>query len=225
MISQNGKFYRLCFSMKNQLYIFAGLTLGSLLFLSSCGHIMTKSHTYRESDTVEINGANVSGAVRPAGGKSGFGFSAMIYMAGSATLDGPFIWRVQAEGEEGLHQHMVVHRVKVMTSKTKRSEWYPDEHLSYQTEFEPSQKDLGKVFAVFQIPGKLKVYPREDGDITILADVSVTSTEGIGRKLVKFNLVTETTKDVEFISLPSEIIKGSSGDPRDWEWGDEYLDY
>ena len=75
---------------------------------------------------------------------------------------------------------------------------------------------------MFQIPGKLKVYPQEDGDISILADVSVTSTEAVGRSLVRFNLVAETTKDVEFISIPSEIIKGSSEDPRDWEWGDEY---
>lgn len=215
----------ICSDMKNNPLIFSGLILGSSLLFTSCGHIMTKSHTYKKSDAVEINGAKVSGAVRPAGGKSGFGFSAMIYMAGSATLDGPFIWRVEAEGKQGLHLHMVLHRIKVLTSKTKRSEWYPDEQLSYQTKFEPSKKDKAKVFAVFQIPGKLKVYPREDGDITILADVSVTSTEGVSRKLVKFNLVAETTKNVEFVSLPSEIIKGSSDDPREWEWGEEYLDY
>ena len=149
----------------------------------------------------------------------------MIYMAGSATLDGPFIWRVEAEGKKDLHLHMLVHRVKVITSKTKRSEWYPEEHLGYQTPFEASEKEPNRVFAVFQIPGKLKVYPREDGDITILADVSVTSKKGVGRNLVKFNLMAETTKDVEFISLPSEIVKGSSEDPRDWEWGDEYLDF
>jgi len=208
--------------MKNNPVIHALFTLSWMFLLSSCGHIITKSHSYQKSDAVEINGAKVSGAVKPMGGKSGFGFSAMIYMAGSATLDGPFIWRVEAEGEEGLHLHMLVHRVKVLTSKTKRSEWYPEEHLGYQISFEPSEKEPGKVFAVFQIPGKLKVYPQEDGDISILADVSVTSTEAVGRSLVRFNLVAETTKDVEFISIPSEIIKGSSEDPRDWEWGDEY---
>ncbi len=195
------------------------------MLLSSCGHIMTKSHSYQKSEAVEINGAKLSGSVKPMGGKSGFGFSAMIYMAGSATLDGPFIWRVEAEGKKDLHLHMLVHRVKVITSKTKRSEWYPEEHLGYQTPFEASEKEPNRVFAVFQIPGKLKVYPREDGDITILADVSVTSKKGVGRNLVKFNLMAETTKDVEFISLPSEIVKGSSEDPRDWEWGDEYLDF
>jgi len=193
-----------------------------LFALSACGHIITKSHTYQKSQAVEINGAKVTGSVKPMGGDSGFGFSAMIYMAGSATLDGPFIWRVEAEGEKDQHLYMIVHRVKVLTSKTKRSDWYPEEHLGYQTSFEPSKKEPGKVFAVFQIPGKLKVYPREDGDITVLADVSITSTKGTGRNLVKFHLAAETTKDVEFISLPSEIIKGSSEDPRDWQWEDEF---
>jgi len=211
--------------MKCYSHISTAFMLSSLLLLSSCGHIFTKSHSYQKSETVEINGAIVSGAVKPAGGESGFGLSAMIYMAGSATLDGPFIWRIEAEGEQGIHQHIIVHRVKVLTSKTNRSEWYPEEHLSYQISFEPVETEPGKVFAVFQIPGKLKVYPRDDGDITILADVSVTSMKGVSRKLVKFNLIAETTKDVEFISLPSEIIKGSSDDPRDWEWGDEYVDY
>jgi hypothetical protein len=190
----------------------------SLFALSACGHIVTKSHTYQKSQAVEINGAKVTG-------ESGFGFSAMIYMAGSATLDGPFAWRVEAEGEKGQHQFMIVHRAKVLTSKTKRSDWYPEEHLGYQTNFKPSKKEPGKVFAVFQIPGKLKVYPREDGDITVLADVSITSTKGTGRNLVKFHLAAETTKDVEFISLPSEIIKGSSEDPRDWQWEDEFPVY
>ena len=70
----------------------------SLFALSACGHIVTKSHTYQKSQAVEINGAKVTGSVKPMGGESGFGFSAMIYMAGSATLDGPFAWRVEAEG-------------------------------------------------------------------------------------------------------------------------------
>jgi hypothetical protein len=48
-------------------------------------------------------------------------------MAAAATLDGPFIWRIEAEGVEGEHQTMVVHRVKVTT--TKRSERYPQKHL------------------------------------------------------------------------------------------------
>lgn len=186
--------------------------------LCSCGHIYTKSHTYQKSQTVEINGARVGGAVKPMGGKSGLSLSAMVYMAGSATLDGPFIWRIEAEGKEGEHKSMVVHRIKVMTSKTRRSEWYPRQELGYLTTFEPYKKEPGKVYAVFQIPGKLKVYPREDGDITMLVDVSVKSTRGTQRKVVKFQLQANTVKDVEFINLPAEIAKGRHKDPREWQW-------
>ena len=186
--------------------------------LCSCGHIFTKSHTYHKSETVEINGAKVGSAVKPMGGNSGLSLSAMVYMAGSATLDGPFIWRIEAEGKEGEHESIVVHRVKVMTSKSKRSEWYPRRELGYLTAFKPFKKEPGKVYAVFQIPGKLKVYPREDGDITILADVSVKSNKGTRRKLVKFGLQADTVQDVEFINLPAEIIKGSQKDPREWQW-------
>ena len=189
-----------------------------VLLLSSCGHIYTKSHTYQKGQTVEINGAQVGSAVKPMGGDSGLSLSAMIYMAGSATLDGPFIWRIEAEGKEGEHQSMVVHRLKVMTSKTKRSEWYPNSDLGYLTDFEPFKKEPGKVFAVFQIPGTLKVYPREDGDITILADVSVKSTAGIRRKLVKFKLLSNTTKDVEFFNVVAEIARDAQNDPREWQW-------
>lgn len=205
---------------------YARLSMGIMAALtSSCGHIITKSHTYTRSEPVEINGAMVRSAVKPAGGNSGFGLSAMVYMAGSATLDGPFIWRIEAEGEKQKHQSMVVHRIKVITSKTKRSDWYPQKQLGYLISFKESKRDPGKVYAVFQIPGKLKVYPREDGDITILADISVTSNKGTRRNLVKFDLIAETTKDVEFISLPSEIIKGSEEDPRDWKWDDEFPAY
>lgn len=196
--------------------------LAVLALTTSCGHIITKSHTYTRSEAVEINGAKVSSAVKPAGGNSGFGLSAMIYMAGSATLDGPFIWRIEAEGEEGKHLSMVVHRIKVITSKTKRSDWYPQKQLGYLIAFKEAKKDPGKVYAVFQIPGKLKVYPRDDGDITILADIAITTDMGTKRNLVKFDLVAETTKEVEFVSLPSEIIKGSEEDPRDWKWENDF---
>lgn len=194
------------------------LSFLSVCLLSSCGHIYTKSHTYQKSSTVEINGAHVGSSVKPMGGKSGFALSAMVYMAGAATLDGPFIWRIEAEGQEGVHQSMVVHRVKVTTSTTKRSEWYPAYHLGYTQHFKPFKKEPGKTYSVFQIPGKLKVYPRTDGDITILADVSVKSKKRTQRRLVKFQLKSDTTKDVEFINLPAEIIKGSQKDPREWKW-------
>lgn len=188
------------------------------LSLSSCGHIFTKSHTYHESETVIINGAKVGSSVKPMGGKGGFSFSAMIYMAGAATLDGPFIWRVIAEGAEDEHVSMVVHRVKVTTSETNRSEWYPTEHLGVVQPFKTFKREPGKVYANFQIPGKLKVFPREDGDITMLADVSVTSKTRTERKLVKFQMASNSTKDVEFINVPAEIVRGIGKDPREWKW-------
>lgn len=195
------------------------LLIATLSFIfASCGHIFTKSHTYQKSSTVAINGAQVGSSVKPMGGKSGFALSAMVYMAGSATLDGPFIWRIEAAGKDGVHQSMVVHRVKVTTSKTKRSEWYPAYHLGYTQPFKSFKKEPGKSYAVFQIPGKLKVYPRSDGDITILADISVKSKRRTERRLVKFQLKSDTTKDVEFINLPAEIVKGAQNDPREWKW-------
>lgn len=198
-----------------KLYISLLAVVMSLL-LTSCGHVFTKEHTYQESATVVINGANVGSSVKPMGGKGGFSFSAMVYMAGSATLDGPFIWRVTAEGNEGEHKSIVVHRVKVTTSKTKRSEWYPVKHLGVVQKFKSYKKEPGKVYASFQIPGKLKVYPREDGNITMLADVSVTSNRQTERKLVKFQLQAESIKNVEFVNVPAEIVKGR--DPRAWKW-------
>ena len=193
------------------------LPLG-LLALSSCGHIYTKSYSYSTSQTAVINGAKVGSSVKPMGGKSGFALSAMVYMAGAATLDGPFIWRIEAEGKEGVHQSMVVHRVKVTTSLTHRSEWYPRRHLGYLEPFKPYKKEPGKVYAVFQIPGKLKVYPRTDGEITLLADVSITTKQRTERRMIKFHLKPSTTRDVEFINLPAEIVKSSRKDPREWKW-------
>lgn len=189
------------------------------LAAASCGHIYTKSHSYQKSATVTINGARVGSAVKPEGGNAGFSMSAMVYMAGAATLDGPFRWRIEAEGRQGVHRSLKVHRVKVVTSKTKRSEWYPGRYLGKAVPFKPFKKEPGKVFANYQFPGKLKVYPRTDGDITVIADISVATTRKTERRLVRFQLRSGTHKDVKFISLPTEIIRGSRHDPREWEWG------
>ena len=196
------------------------MTLAAVLAacLVSCGHIYTKSHSYSGLATATINGAEVSSAVKPMGGKQGFALSAMVYMAGSATLDGPFIWRIEASGKKGVHQKMVVHRIKVTTSKTKRSEWYPRKHLGFDTPFKPYKVEPGKVYAVYQIPGKLKVYPQTDGKITILADVSVTTNKRTQREMVRFTMNPDTTKDVEFINVATEIVKSRNPDPREWKW-------
>lgn len=165
-----------------------------------------------------MGGASVRSAVKPMGGQSHFAFSAMVYMAGAATLDGPFLWRIEAQGLPGVHQSMTVHRLKVITSKTKRSEWYPVAYLGKPEPFKVFKKEPNKLFATFQVPGKLKIYPKTDGDISILVDVSITTKKSTTRRLVKFSMKTKTSKDVEFINLPAEIVKGSSKDPREWQW-------
>ena len=128
------------------------LSAVSLFGLSSCGHIFTKSNTYDTSSAVKINGAKVSSGVKPMGGKAGLSVSAMIYMAGSAKLEGPFIWRIEAEGEADNHTSMVVHRLKVETSETKRREWYPSKKLGVRTKFVNYKKEPGKSYAVYQVP-------------------------------------------------------------------------
>lgn len=204
--------------MKHYPLITALLSVAGCLLMSSCGHIFTKSHSYAGAGGVVINGARITSEVKPMGGEGGFSLSAMVYMAGSATLDGPFIWRIQGEGELGVHESMTVHRVKVITSKTKRSEWYPSRYLGAAESFKPFKKEPGKSYAVYQIPGKLKVYPESDGNVTILADISVKASGKTKRKLVKFRLTPATTEDLEFMNLPAEIIKDLENDPREWKW-------
>ncbi len=188
--------------------------------LTSCGHIFTKSNTYDTTSSVTINGAQVSSGVKPMGGKSGFALSAMVYMAGSAKLEGPFIWRIEAAGKADHHTRLVVHRLKVETSKTKRKEWYPTKELGQHVDFVDLKKDPGKSYAVYQVPGKLKVFPKEDGDITIYADVSISSKTKTERKVVKFSLAAEQDKkEREFIFFPAEIVKGfGQKDPREWKF-------
>lgn len=199
------------------------LTITSLL--SSCAHIHTKSNTYDSGASVIVNGAKVSSSVKPYGSSSGFGLSAGIYAAGSTKLKGPFKWRIEAEGMTSTHQSMVVHRLKVETSKTGRSEWYDREKLGYRTDFVNYKKEVGKNFAIFQVPGILTVYPEKDGDIDIFADVTITTDESSKRQLIKFRLLAEQDKkETEFIFLPAEIINGfGPRDPREWQ--ESYTDW
>ena len=200
--------------------IFICLTATVISLLSSCGHILTKSNTYDTSSSVVINGAKVSSGVKPNGGKAGFSISAMIYMAGSAKLEGPFKWRIEAEGKSDEHLSMVVHRLKVETSKTKRNEWYDRKKLGVRTKFVSYKKEAGKSFAVYQIPGILKVFPKEDGNISIIADITITSKKRSERKLVKFSLAAEhDKKETEFLFFPAEIVNSfGQRDPREWKF-------
>ena len=191
-----------------------------IMSLSSCAHIFTKSDTYDTSSSVEINGAKVSSGLKPMGGQGGFSLSALIYTAGSAKLEGPFIWRIEAEGKAQEHTKLVVHRVKVETSKTNRKEWYPGSSLGVDTAFVDYKKEPGKSYAVYQIPGRLKVDSTKDGDITIYADITISSKSKTERKNVKFFLPAEQNKkEKEFVFFPAEIVNSfGQQDPRQWKF-------
>jgi len=60
-----------------------------------------KDNSFKKTEEVEISGAKVKSALKPLGGKGGISLSAMFYATGTGTLDGPFRWSVEAEGEEG----------------------------------------------------------------------------------------------------------------------------
>ncbi len=198
-----------------QLCRFLGVV--SILSLSACGHIYTKKDTYARPAGVDVNGATVTSAVQPQGDKGSFSMSAMVYMAGAASLEGPFKWRIEAEGKEGVHTSLTVHRLKVITEKTKREEWFPADRLG-TVSFKPIKKEPGVAFAAYELPGTLEVYPEKDGAYTVVADVSVKSTARTTRKLLKFRMIRSKEKDTEFLFLPSEIAKGWNRSPRDWQW-------
>ncbi|MFP6866353.1 MAG: hypothetical protein VCA35_10470 [Roseibacillus sp.] len=196
----------------------AGLLASGVIACCSCGHVVTKRSSYAEERGVVVNGALVRSAVKPVGGEAGFTLSAMVYTAGSGTLDGPFLWRIEAEGDDGYHKELTVHRVKVETRATQRSQWYPQKLLGKTVEFYPVKGEPGEVFAQYQIPGKLEVFPYEDGEITILVDLTVRSVERSQREVVRFRMAPQRTKDFEFLFLPADIVKGRGKDPKEWEW-------
>lgn len=184
--------------------------------LASCGHMRTVSDGYAESSKVEVNGAEVNAAFFPNGGSSGFAFSAMIYAAGTASVEGPFLWRIQARGDEAVHQELIVHRVRVKTQKSDRTEWFPQDLLGKKQAFLPFKQTEGKAYAYFQMPGELKVLTAEDGGVSLDVDLSIKSAKGTVRKLVNFSMQPSKTKETEFIFLPTEIKKGMQKDPREW---------
>lgn len=180
--------------------------------------MLMKDHGFRKTQPVEINGAKVTAALKPMGGSGGFAISAMVVATGTGTLDGPFLWRVEAEGQDGVHEWIRLNQAKVTTEKTKRSEPYPSRHLGLNAKFEPLPKEKGKSFAKFQIPGKLTVFPLNDGKIKIHLNVSVRASGVTKTKWILFELEPETKWTNEAVFLPTEIVKSFQGDPREWDW-------
>lgn len=190
----------------------------AVIVLPGCAALVAKKHTYGSRSGVPVNGAKVSLQVKPEGSGGGsFMLSAMVVSGGVATLDGPFAWRIEAIGETGRHEALVVHRLRTRTAATGRDEWYPRKHLGKQSEFRVVKSSPSQARAVFEIPGLLQVKPREDGALDVLADLSVKAGGRWERKQVKFHLDPAEKRQDEFIFLPAEIVKSIGSDPADWE--------
>lgn len=194
------------------------------LSLSSCAQLFVKEKTYKATGGLQLNGAKVASNVKPMGGKSGVSVSAMVYNAGFGETDGPFLWRVEAVGQEGVHESLTVHKILVKTEKTGRSEPYPAKMLGVASPFElmkgKDNEKAGKVFAKYQMPGKLEVFPEVDGKITMEADISIKTVNGKReRTKATFAMVPSVGRETHTIFLPTEIV-GSLGrkDPTEWDW-------
>lgn len=200
------------------------MKVSSLLLLSlsvlfpSCASMVSKDHGFKETSPVNINGAQVKSALKPMGGKAGFAFSAMIVSAGTGSTDGPFLWRVEAEGQEGVHEWLRVNEARVTTETTKRSEKFPKNLLGGRVPFEKTSGSKGLTFAKFQVPGKLTVFPRTDGKVKIHFNVSVRTKSKTETKWIVFELDPLTKWNTQSIFLPTEVVKSFRGDPRGWDW-------
>jgi hypothetical protein len=198
-----------------------GASAAAILMLSSCVGIMAAKRTYdsgQSSSAAKVNGADVRLRVKPEGTAGGsYTVSAMVVAAAVATLDGPFRWRIEATGVDGKHESIILHRLKTRTSKTQREEWYPASHLGRRADFVKLREEPGKSRARYDIPGLLKVKPREDGALEILADLTVVTTSSRERKLVKFTLDPADKREDEFLFLPAEIVKNIGSDRSTWD--------
>lgn len=194
------------------------LSLVCLLGTSSCVSLVAKKHTYSASSSaVRVNGAEVRMQVRPEGSDGGsYALSAMVVSAVVATMDGPFRWRIEATGEPGKQESLVIHRIRTRTTKTKRDEWYPRSHLGRRAEFRVGKGDASLARATYEIPGLLVVKPREDGAMEIFVDLTVSTPGASERKLVLFRMDPSETRQDEFIFLPTEIVKSLGRSPADW---------
>ena len=192
-------------------------------FYTSCVGVYLRDNTYEASTKpVDINGAQVKIAVKPMGGKGYGSLSALVIAIGAGSTDGPFIWRVEGEGQEGDQSYLWVNNINVETANTNRNEPYDKKFLNFKSEFKPQKgkKNAGKTFANHQIHGELLVYPKVDGEITITASVSVKNNDGkIETKTIVFKLAPNSSNEFESIFLPTEIINSfGKEDPTEWKW-------
>ena len=164
-----------------------------VLLLSSCAHVIKKDHGFKQTTAVTVNGAQVRSGLKPMGGTQGLSISAMVVTVGTGSTDGPFLWRVEAEGKEGVHEWLRVNKVRVTTQTTKRDEWYPAKNLGVNAPFKKDPFKEGVSFAQYQIPGRLTVMPREDGKVKLHLNVSVKANGKIQSRWIKIELDPESS--------------------------------
>lgn len=202
------------------------ISVSLVLLTSGCVGFYGTRSTYGGSGSgVVVNGADVSMQVKPEGTSGGsYALSAMVVGVGVANLDGPFRWRIEAKGKEGVHEALYVTRIRTKTSVTKRDEVYPERWLGEKIPFTKKQSyQAGVVKAVFEIPGRLEVKPKEDGALEVLADVTIQANGKRVGKRVKFLLDPTSKDDREVIFLPAEIVSSIGKPISEWEeegWDD-----
>ena len=175
-------------------------------------------HTYATGKGRMVAGAEVSMGFRPQGTRPGsMVVSAMIVGGGMATFDGPFDWRIDAIGDNGVHESLVVHRIRTRTAVTKREEWFPEKELGRVAVFRKLEDQEGKVRARYPIPGQLRVEPEKDGRLDVWVDLTVRTRSGPRRETVHFALDPAVKSADEFMFLPTEIVESIGRDPADWE--------
>ena len=185
---------------------------------SGCASLVADKHTYdaeAASPAVVVHGATVRLRMKPEGtGPGSMAFSAMIVTAGKATMDGPFRWRLDAVGEKGRHDDLIVHRIRTRTSTTKRDEWYPERHLGKRAAFRMRGDEFR---ATYPIPGLLNVKPRDDGALEVLVDMTVRADGRAVRQVARFRMQPAHKRADEFVFLPAEIVSNIGKPTDDWE--------
>ena len=140
----------------------------------------------------------------------------MVCSTRPGTPDGPFLWRIEAEGQAGLHEWLRLNELRVSTALTKRRKRSPP--LGKKCLFEALPDQKGRSFAKFHLPGKLKIMPRNDGKTTLHLNVTVSTRGKEEFQWIRFTHKPETKRATESIFLPSEIVEAIRGNPREWDW-------
>lgn len=183
------------------------------LLLPSCFAIKGKKHTYADrGKAIEVGGARVEIDFRPEGTRPGATMlSAMVVGGGFATFDGPFQCRIEAVGEQGDHQSLIVHHIRTRTEKTKRDEWFPAGWLGETVAFKPL-KGGTRARARYLMPGLLEVLPETDGGLTMWVDLSILRKDGRVRRTVQFRYDPTLKAHNEVVFLPVEVANNIGKD-------------